>query len=253
MSSPPTTPSRKPRLVPTNLKADEVIMDERGVKDPRYYCLPPFHGSSTVPKKGGGGYPFHLVTQGHRVGTFDNWIEAKASLTGYPHSGNRGFNSVPECVDAWQGLCVLGIHPHPVDPLFMRPPSPGATIFVNSTPRRSTHRREPSRSPIKAEQQDGTPRRGAGNPQLLADLPIRDEQPAGGASGSSASGSSASPYVSFAIRGGGIISSSAQRSTERYLEMQRRGEEPDMLVTRSVPQASLFALGDEESGSEDED
>ncbi|KAJ7666195.1 hypothetical protein DFH06DRAFT_1323325 [Mycena polygramma] len=248
MSSPPTTPSRKPRLVPTNLKADEVIMDERGVKDPRYYCLPPFHGSSTVPKKGGGGTlsiwspkdtGWGLLTTGE--------IEAKASLTGYPHSGNRGFNSVPDYG------CVLGIHPHPVDPLFMRPPSPGATIFVNSTPRRSTHRREPSRSPIKAEQQDGTPRRGAGNPQLLADLPIRDEQPAGGASGSSASGSSASPYVSFAIRGGGIISSSAQRSTERYLEMQRRGEEPDMLVTRSVPQASLFALGDEESGSEDED
>ncbi|KAJ6455535.1 hypothetical protein C8R47DRAFT_1082757, partial [Mycena vitilis] len=231
MSSPPTTPSRKPRLVPTNLKADEVIMDDRGVKDPRYYCLPPFHGSSTVPRKGGGGYPFHLVTQGHRVGTFDNWVEAQASLTGYPHSGNRGFNSVPECVDAWQGLCVLGIHPHPVDPLFMRPPSPGATIFVNSTPRRSTHRREPSRSPIKAEQQDGTPRRDAGNPQLLADLPIRNEEPAAGASGSSASGSSASP----------------QRSSERYLEMQRRGEEPDMLVTRSVLQASLFALGDEEN------
>jgi hypothetical protein len=50
-------------------------MDKR-VKDSRYYCLPPFRGNLNCPRrvqKEGGGYPFHLVMQGHVVGTFDNW------------------------------------------------------------------------------------------------------------------------------------------------------------------------------------
>jgi hypothetical protein len=39
------------------------------------------------------------------------------------------------------------------------------------------------------------------------------------------------------------------RSEQRYREMQRRGEEPDMLVTRSFAQASFFALSDKEEGA----
>jgi hypothetical protein len=71
-------------------------------------------------------------------------------------------------------------------------------------------------------------------------------------------------FVNFAICGAGIISSSPcvfefveilvvvlilscrMRSEQRYLDLQRRGEEPDMLVTRSFAQASLFALDDAE-------
>lgn len=70
------------KLVATNIRAEDLLMDIRGGgKDSRYYCLPPFHGKKTdgesVSKesvgKGGGGYPYHLVAQGHRVGIFDDW------------------------------------------------------------------------------------------------------------------------------------------------------------------------------------
>jgi hypothetical protein len=72
-------------------------------------------------------------------------------------------------------------------------------------------------------------------------------------------------FVNFAIRGGGIISSSPygilllefgsvlnlrgrMHSEQRYRELQLLGEEPDMLVMRSFAQASLFTLDDEEEG-----
>ncbi|KAJ7062412.1 hypothetical protein B0H15DRAFT_958826 [Mycena belliarum] len=103
-----------------NLKDEDVVMDERGVKDPRYYCLPPFRGrpgaTTRSPKKG---YPLHLVFQGRVVGLFDSWAEAQASLVGYPGNANRGFYSVEDATDAWQGMCTLGVHPHPVDPAFL--------------------------------------------------------------------------------------------------------------------------------------
>jgi hypothetical protein len=41
-----------------------------------------------------------------------------------------------------------------------------------------------------------------------------------------------------------------ERSAIRYREMQRCGEEPDMLVTRSFEQASLFALQEDEDDVE---
>jgi hypothetical protein len=40
------------------------------------------------------------------------------------------------------------------------------------------------------------------------------------------------------------------RSEQRYREMQRCGEEPDMLITRSFAQASLFALDNDEEDAE---
>ncbi|KAJ7148594.1 hypothetical protein C8R46DRAFT_1231087 [Mycena filopes] len=100
--------TRKPHLVPTNIKAEDLLMDIRGGgRDSRYYCLPPMHFKTPVSGGGGRGYPFHLVTQGHEVGVFDNWLEAKASLSGYPDSSNHGYDSIEECIDAWQGLCRL--------------------------------------------------------------------------------------------------------------------------------------------------
>ncbi|KAJ6463764.1 hypothetical protein C8R47DRAFT_1079759 [Mycena vitilis] len=82
----------------------------------------------------------------------------------------------------------------------------------------------------------------AGSAQVLADLkrycsPVRSPPP-------SPRKPDQGDFVNFAIRGGGIVSSSAGRSQQRYLELQRQGEEPDMLVTRSVEQAALFALED---------
>ncbi|KAJ7910756.1 hypothetical protein B0H13DRAFT_1876474 [Mycena leptocephala] len=251
MSSRPRTASQ-PRLVPTSLRYDDVVWDKRGVKDSRYYCLPPDHTTSGTKKwTGGGAYLYHLVSQGHVVGIFDDWLEAKASLTGFPDSSNRGCNSEEECVVAWQKLCCLGIHLHPVDPAFVTVPTASASAFVNTSPRKSGNR--PSSAVVVKRRgslvkRETTPRpSGNGNAQLLADLkcycsPIRDDNPGAPAQAAEAEDTEGVPYVNFAIRGGGIISSSLEHSEQRFRELQRRGKQPDMLVTRSFPLASLFAL-----------
>ncbi|KAJ7920722.1 hypothetical protein B0H13DRAFT_1867226 [Mycena leptocephala] len=255
---PPKSPT-KPKLVRTNLPANEMVMDTRGQKDSHYYCLPPYRGDpDRLPQRRGpgGGYPYHLVSQGHIVGIFDSWVEAKASLDGFPGSGNRGYNSLDECNDAWQGMCVLGIHPHPVDPLFLRMPSPSASTFVNTAPRKS----RALTASGSAVQEEGASARaaskkkeGPADAQLLADLkrycsPIRSPPPS--PKKPSSMDAEEGAFVNFAIRGAGIISSSPMRSEQRYRDLQRRGEEPDMLVTRSFAQASLFALDDAEEEDE---
>lgn len=65
--------------------------------------------------------------------------------------------------------------------------------------------------------------------------------------------------VNFAIRGAGLVSSSQYvrnskikitradpppraRAQDRYEELQRHGEEPEMLITRSFQDAAFFAL-----------
>ncbi|KAJ7471737.1 hypothetical protein FB451DRAFT_1175557 [Mycena latifolia] len=259
----------KTNPVRTNLCAEDVVMDTRGEKDARYYCLPPFRGDRTHGVGRGGGYPWHLVFQGHEVGMFNYWPEAKSSLTGYPNSSNQGFYSEDECIDAWQAMCVLGIHPHPVDPAFMKPPSSISASFVNMSPRKSaqwgTLPAPPNSSPVKREgagsavkrQGVGSPikRKGTctGDPQVLADLkrycsPILPATPSPRRGDRVPEGGDPS-FVNFAIRGGGIVSSSAERSEQRYLELQRQEEQPDMLVTHSFQQASLFAL-EEDEGNE---
>jgi hypothetical protein len=61
-----------PKLSRTNLPTEDLVMDDReDGKDPQYYCRDPKRMSR---KRGpGGGYAFHLVSQGHRVGIFDSW------------------------------------------------------------------------------------------------------------------------------------------------------------------------------------
>ncbi|KAJ7704265.1 hypothetical protein B0H14DRAFT_3526691 [Mycena olivaceomarginata] len=216
------------RPTPTNLPLEELQMDNRGIKDPRYYCLPPFRGNRERPvsARRGGGWPLHLVAQGRQVGIFDNWIEAKASLTGYPDASNQGCKTEEECIEVWQCLCTLGVHPHPADPSFFQPPSENASIFVDVSPRKSH-----ARSSANVKQEDATP------------SPTKAARPSGSTSKKGA-------FLNYAIRGDGVISSSAERSEQRYLEAQRRGEEPDLLITRSFAQASLFALDDEDCNAE---
>ncbi|KAJ7853403.1 hypothetical protein B0H13DRAFT_1904079 [Mycena leptocephala] len=157
----PTTP----KLTQTNLRAEDMVMDDRvDGNDPRYYCLPPYYGDPgrmSQPRRAGGGYVFHLVSQGHQVGIFDSWLgggdddqaiarpQAQASLTGFPECANRGYHSITECINTWQGLCVLGIHPHPVDPEFTGTPSANAAAFVNTSPRKLRAKSKPA-SPVKA-------------------------------------------------------------------------------------------------------
>ncbi|KAJ7863654.1 hypothetical protein B0H14DRAFT_3607323 [Mycena olivaceomarginata] len=217
MSSQPT------KLAPTNLPVEELVMDDRGVKDPRYYCLPPFRGDPSHPSlRRKGGFPFHLVAQGRRVGIFDNWVEAKASLTGFPDHSNQGCHTEEECIEVWQRLCVLGVHPHPVDPAFFSPPSVSASALVNTSPRKSARP-----SGVTTVKHGDSPTKG----QLPS--PIKRE------------GAQDGPFVNFAIWGLGVVSSSTAASSVT-LELQRRGEEPDLIITRSFAQASLFALDDED-------
>ncbi|KAJ7843280.1 hypothetical protein B0H13DRAFT_1909423 [Mycena leptocephala] len=236
----------KPQLARTNLPVDEMIMDTRGVKDARFYCLPPYRGDPnrlSKPRRTGGGYPFHLVSQGHVVSIFDNWVEAQASLDGYPGSGNRGFirrtRTVRSgCPSAPGRPGVLeAAQPGGVD---VNPPLSCQTIghFGGNCveeKRRHTRALPPSRCAAVGGPSYGPSRKRYASPILPAppspQKASRTEMDDG-------------EFVNFAIRGGGIISSSPMRSEQCYREMQRRGEEPDMLVTRSFAQASLFALSE---------
>ncbi|KAJ7707028.1 hypothetical protein B0H14DRAFT_3525879 [Mycena olivaceomarginata] len=203
------------KLATTNLSLEDLRMDDRGIKDPRYYCLPPNR------------------TRGKTA-------EAKAGIGRYPDNSNQGCFSEEECIEVWQRLCLLGVHPHPVDPAGFDLPSVSAAAFTNTSPRRSAPASGAPR--LKREEK---PDPVGKKPELLADLPTL---PA--ASPSRAPRQSrheANPHVNFAIGGSGVIRAARDERTEqRYREMQQRGEEPDLLVTRSFARAALFAMDDEE-------
>ncbi|KAJ7154949.1 hypothetical protein C8R43DRAFT_1126333 [Mycena crocata] len=243
--SPPTPTSHRDKMKATNLRADKITMDVGGTQDARYYCLPPMYLDPKGTREPKRGFRYHLVFQGHTVGIFDNWGEAKLSLSGFEDAGNRGFDTLEAAIEAWQKMCTWGVHPHPVDPVFVKTPSKSTSRFVNTTPRKPAPARS---SPVKRE--GSAP---PANAQVLADLkrycsPILPQaaQAVSASSSRSSPVKASSPFVNFAIRGAGIVSSSAERSQERYLDLQRRGEQPDLLVTRSFEQASLFALDDDE-------
>ncbi|KAJ7819617.1 hypothetical protein B0H14DRAFT_2600546 [Mycena olivaceomarginata] len=220
---------RKPTQ--TNITADAVIMDIRGGgRDSRWYCLPPFRGDPdrTTPRAAHSRYPFYLVSQGHLVGIFDDWqefsslfsrykslmmclsvsLKRKPAVSGYPDNGYRGYQSIEE----W------GIHPHPVDPQFIKTPGVPAPV-------------------VKREATTGTslsfcaPPAPAG-PQLPSPAPRGPQL-----------SSPRKAAVNYAIRGGGVVSSSAERTEGRYRELQERGEEPDLIITRSLQAAVVVCAG----------
>ncbi|KAF8217865.1 hypothetical protein K438DRAFT_1747123 [Mycena galopus ATCC 62051] len=221
----------------TNLGADEVIMDTRpGARDSHYYCLPPFRGNPNPPatKLQSKKFAFYLVSQGHVVGVFDD--------CGYPDNSYRGYHSMEECIDTWQGLCKWGIHPQEVDPEHATVASPHEVTVA--TPQKSSAASAGPKKPFKSGTPDlkrwSTPRVPISSPQKLA-------TPQKTASTSKAPSSQrGDEHLNFAICGGGVVSSSAHRTEEQYLELQSRGEEPDLLLTRSLQAASFFALDDGE-------
>ncbi|KAJ7776706.1 hypothetical protein B0H14DRAFT_2562358 [Mycena olivaceomarginata] len=224
------------QLVLTNLRAEDLIMDIRGGgRDHRYYCLPPFRGGTDSVEKTGRGFPFYLVSQGHVVGIFDNWLEAKASISGFPDNSYRGYNSVEECIDGWQALCRWGIHPHPVDPAH----------GVNTSPRK--HGKASAAPDEKGDQLKAlcTPPR-APRPQKAARHEEEPCTPPRAPRPQKAARHEEDDFVNFAIRGAGVVSSSAARTEQRYREMRLRGEEPELLVTRSLEAAASFALEEPE-------
>ncbi|KAJ7814776.1 hypothetical protein B0H14DRAFT_3476787 [Mycena olivaceomarginata] len=138
-------------------------------------------------------------------------LETKASVSGYPDNTYHGYHSIEECVDAWQSLCRWGIHPHPVDPQFVKTPGLPA---------------------VKHKAAAGT---SLSLKQLCTPAPAAPLPP-----------SPRKVTVNYAIRGGGIVSSSAERTEGHYRELQEQGEEPDLIITRSLQAASLFVLEEEE-------
>ncbi|KAJ7848611.1 hypothetical protein B0H14DRAFT_3453019 [Mycena olivaceomarginata] len=184
-------------------------------------CLP-FRGSTDGVEKTGRGFPFYLVSQGHVVGIFDNWHETKASVSGFPDNSYRGYNTVEECIEGWQALCRWGIHPHPVDPAHT----------VNTSPRKWA---KASAAPAQGAS--------AAPEQKVYDLKVLSPPPPQKAGRHEAGDQD---FVNFAIRGAGVVSSSAARTEQRYCKMQLRGEEPELLVTRSLEAATSFALEEPE-------
>ncbi|KAJ7204883.1 hypothetical protein B0H12DRAFT_1080429 [Mycena haematopus] len=222
--------------------AEDLRMDDRGIKDPRFYCLPPDRTRGGLAGPRGGKYPLHLVTQGNVVGYFDNWPEAKESLSGYPGNSNHGCYTVEECIEVWQRLCTLGVHPHPVEPREAQRPSASASDPFRPSPKKSGH--TSTTSPEPCEESDGTGKRASKSPvkptcPSTPTASMREPRPA------------SSPNVNFVIGGTGIVSSSADRTEQHYLDMQRRREEPELLITRLFARAKVFAIDDDEVAEED--
>ncbi|KAJ7829015.1 hypothetical protein B0H14DRAFT_3465978 [Mycena olivaceomarginata] len=222
------SPLMSSRPLRTNLDASDMVMDHRGTRDPKYWCLPPFRGDAKRPPATRG-YRYHLVWQGRTVGIFDTWAAADASLSGYPGSGNKGFHTIEECIDAWQTMCPLGVHPHPVEPT---PPTkveePCSTVQLHST--------------LRTEGLSGSNKQDMGG----------GKKERAGTSIPTTPSPRSMPHVSFTVRGDGVISSSPVRARRRYEELQLLGEQPDILVTRSFARATLFALDDSREGETDE-
>ncbi|KAJ6451079.1 hypothetical protein C8R45DRAFT_1113801 [Mycena sanguinolenta] len=106
-------------LLPTNMTASEVIPDIfNPLHDQRFWCVPRLH--DTPSESDSGSYPMYLVTQGRKVGIWYNWTVVKAMITGFRNGAYRGHYSVEGCIREWQLHCVLGVHPHPVDPQLAR-------------------------------------------------------------------------------------------------------------------------------------
>jgi hypothetical protein len=58
----------------TNMEEVDLVPDRLTPgHDPRYWCLPPIHYDPDAVEAIRGGYEFHLVTQGRKVGVWKNW------------------------------------------------------------------------------------------------------------------------------------------------------------------------------------
>ncbi|KAJ6564312.1 hypothetical protein B0H19DRAFT_1258767 [Mycena capillaripes] len=175
---------------------------------------------------------YEMAIRGHMVGTFDSWralAAAKTSLTGYPGSTNKGYNSVAECIDTWQTLCPTGVHPHPVDPTLQQESSTSTTKALHTSPGKRAPKCQDTPAEGDAQSLFGLHRIRSRRPAVTP-----PPSPSHAAPREAADSGDNLRFVSFAICGGGIVSSSLTRSQTRYLASQRRGEEPEMLVTGDV-------------------
>ncbi|KAJ7096172.1 hypothetical protein C8R44DRAFT_749019 [Mycena epipterygia] len=128
-------------LPKTNMTAEEMVPNTQDPHhDPRFWCLPPIRDDLTAPTRSQRGAALHLVTQGRQVGIWKSWSAAQAMVTGYGGACNHGHATIAECVEEWQELCRLGVHPHPVDPALSHPAAAGLAT-PSSSPASSPSKR----------------------------------------------------------------------------------------------------------------
>ncbi|KAF8171763.1 hypothetical protein K438DRAFT_1773061 [Mycena galopus ATCC 62051] len=193
------------------MAASEMVMDRRGGRDPRYWCLP---HSVVIRQECGASRKRDLnftwcgrATQWARsthVGNADNAEQGSGQdeLDWLSRQCNKGFHTLDECIEAWQTMCPLPQRAPSPDP-----PSPQQQPRCVDPPTPRMRNEGKRKSAVKQEAET-------------------------------------SP--------GSLGSSSSSPSGSDLALLQRQGEEPDMLVTRSFARASIFAL-DTEGETEDDD
>ncbi|KAJ7897380.1 hypothetical protein B0H13DRAFT_1884676 [Mycena leptocephala] len=206
----------------TNMTAEEMVPDMNTPgHDPRYWCLPPIRDDVDDVVPVGGGFEFHLVTAGRKVGVWRDWTVAQTMITGYSHNGHKGHHSYAACVQEWQRHCPLGVHPHPVDPNWK-----SGLGEKDVAPAAKGKDRKPSDS-------TRTPRRSLSTP------------PAARAGPSRAMIVGAGPVPRyFAIWGGGVVYSTRYAAKMAFDDMFEEGGEPELLSTTDFDVALGYAEGD---------
>ncbi|KAJ7813471.1 hypothetical protein B0H14DRAFT_2604944 [Mycena olivaceomarginata] len=84
------------------MTAEQVIPDSfNRAHDLRFWCMPAMHNS---PRESGLGsrYPMYLVTQGRKVGIWNNWTAAQSMVSGYPDSAYHGHHTVGPMIIGWE-------------------------------------------------------------------------------------------------------------------------------------------------------
>ncbi|KAJ7099208.1 hypothetical protein C8R44DRAFT_888665 [Mycena epipterygia] len=152
-----------------------------------------------------GGWKFHLVTEGREVGVWKNWTVAQTMISGHPNAAHKGHHSYAACQAEWQQHCLLGVHPHPVDP------KASSSGQIAGTPRR----RRPSSTP-PSRRTSGAARHG------VALVPV-------------------TRY--YAIWGAGIVYSTKYAAGVAFDEAVDEDAEPELLSSLDFETALAYAEG----------
>ncbi|KAJ7740333.1 hypothetical protein B0H16DRAFT_1729030 [Mycena metata] len=202
-----------------NMTVQEMVPDTQTVgHDPRFWCLPPIREDLDDVVAIGGGYEFHLVVHGRKVGVWKNWTVAQAMISGYPDAAHKGHHTLESCVAEWQAHCQLGVHPHPVEPTATNTTSTQQAAAA-AGPSTSAHR--PRRS-LSVPQS----RRSSGRVSCVT----RGEGPA--------------RIRYFALWGTGVVYSSRYTAKRAFDAAVEGGQEPELLTTDDFDVAVSYAEGD---------
>ncbi|KAJ7707078.1 hypothetical protein B0H16DRAFT_1746637 [Mycena metata] len=230
--------SNRNTLELTNMTAADVIPNTLNpAHDSRYWCVARMHDTASE-RMPGGSYPMYLVTQGRKVGIWNNWTAAEAMVTEYPSAGYRGHHTVEGCVQEWQAHCQLGVHPHPAAPAEPAAPDEqqGEDGALSLALAQLT-----IESPAAAATEAGS-----SMPSTSSDSSSDNSSPS---SVTSERTSSASTVVLpqggryFAIWRGGVVHTERARARADFLVAEANGERPRALSTVIYDEAQAFSEG----------